>query len=97
MKAEYPILEFDDARRAIIEPAMALNRIADRKSEGCLTVEMECAAFLAVAAFRTVRFGQLLATGDDVSGSDWDPRTTEEHRTFPERLFWLSVETCMKL
>ncbi|MFC1452147.1 nucleoside phosphorylase [Verrucomicrobiota bacterium] len=72
-------------------------RIADRKSEGCLTVEMECAAFLAVAAFRGVRFGQLLATGDDVSGSEWDPRHTEEHRTFPERLFWWSVDACMKL
>ncbi len=73
------------------------NRIAKRKSEGCLTVEMECAAFLAVAAFRGVRFGQLLATGDDVSGNEWDPRHTDEHKSFPERLFWLSVETCMKL
>ncbi len=73
------------------------NRIATRKSEGCLTVEMECAAFLAVAAFRGVRFGQLLATGDDVSGNEWDPRRTEEHKSFPERLFWLSVEACMKL
>jgi len=73
------------------------NRIAKRKSEGCLTVEMECAAFLAVAAFRGVRFGQLLATGDDVSGNEWDPRHTEEHKSFPERLFWLSIEACMKL
>jgi len=72
-------------------------RIAKRKSEGCLTVEMECAAFLAVAAFRGVRFGQLLATGDDVSGNEWDPRHSEEHKSFPERLFWLSVEACMKL
>lgn len=72
-------------------------RIAKRKAEGCLTVEMECAAFLAVAAFRGVRFGQLLATGDDVSGQEWDPRHMEEHKSFPERLFWLSVEACMKL
>jgi len=72
-------------------------RIADRKSEGCLTVEMECAAFLAVAEFRGVRFGQLLATGDDVSGPEWDPRHTEEHKSFPESVFWLSVECCLKL
>ena len=72
-------------------------RIAKRKAEGCLTVEMECAAFLAVAAFRRVRFGQLLAAGDDVSGSEWDPRHTEEHRSFPERVFWLSVEACVRL
>jgi uridine phosphorylase len=72
-------------------------RIGKRKAEGCLTVEMECAAFLAVAAFRRVRFGQLLATGDDVSGSEWDPRRTEEHNSFPERLFWWSVEACTRL
>ena len=73
------------------------NRIAKRKSEGCVAVEMECAAFLAVAEFRGVRFGQLLAAEDDVSGNEWDPRHTEEHKSFPERLFWLSVEACMKL
>jgi len=72
-------------------------RIGKRKAEGCLTVEMECAAFLAVAAFRRVRFGQLLATGDDVSGGEWDPRHTEEHKSFPERLFWWSVEACTRL
>lgn len=73
------------------------SRIARRKAEGCLTVEMECSALVAVAKFRKVKFGQLLATGDDVSGSEWDPRHTEEHRSFPERLFWLSVECCLKL
>ena len=72
-------------------------RIARRKAEGCLTVEMECAAFLAAAAYRQVRFGQLLATGDDVSGSEGDPRHTEEQKSFPERLFWLSVEACIRL
>lgn len=73
------------------------SRIARRKAEGCLTVEMECSAFLAVAKFRGVRFGQLLAAGDDVSGSEWDARHTAEHKSFPETLFWLSVESCLKL
>ena len=72
-------------------------RIAKRKSEKCLTVEMECSAFLAVARFRNVRFGQILATGDDISGDEWDPRHTDDDRSFPERLFWLSVEACLRL
>jgi len=72
-------------------------RIARRKSEGCLTVEMECSALLAVSKFRKVRFGQILATGDDVSGDEWDPRHSGEHASFPEKLFWLSVEVCLKL
>jgi uridine phosphorylase len=74
-------------------------RVARRKAEGCLTVEMECAAFLAVAQFRAVAFGQMLATGDDVSGVDWDPRDWDSriHSDFSEKLFWLSVEACLRL
>lgn len=73
------------------------SRIARRRAEGCITVEMECSALLAVAQFRGVTFGQLLATGDDVSGDIWDPRRSPEHRSFPETLFWLSVECCLRL
>ena len=45
-----------------------------RRAEGCLTVEMEAAAFFAVAQFRGVQFGQMLYGGDDVSGAEWDHR-----------------------
>ena len=38
-----------------------------RRAEGCLTVEMEAAAFFAVAQFRGVTFAQLLYGGDDVA------------------------------
>ena len=74
-------------------------RIARRKAEGCLTVEMECAAFLAVAQFRRVSFGQILATGDDVSGDEWDPRDlgSEAHVEFSDKLFWLAVHACLAL
>ena len=74
-------------------------RVARRKAEGCLTVEMECAAFLAVSQFRAVLFGQLLATGDDVSGTEWDPRDWDlrNHKKFSDKLFWLSVEACVRL
>ena len=43
-------------------------KVERRVAEGCLTVEMEAAAFFAVAAFRGVEFGQLLYAGDDLSG-----------------------------
>ena len=42
-----------------------------RRAEGCLTVEMEAAAFFAVAQFRGVTFAQMLYGGDDVSGAEW--------------------------
>lgn len=74
-------------------------RVARRKAEGCITVEMECAAFLAVARHRGVRFGQILSTGDDVSGVEWDPRGqgAPEHISHEERAFRLAVEACLEL
>ena len=55
-------------------------KVERRVAEGCLTVEMEAAAFFAVAAFRGVSFGQLLYAGDDLSGDAWDqPRMERPH------------------
>lgn len=49
-------------------------RIAARVAEGCVTVEMENAALTAVAAFRGIRFGQILLMADDLAGDAWDER-----------------------
>jgi uridine phosphorylase len=68
-----------------------------RKAEGCLSVEMETAAFLAVAQFRDVRFGQLLYAGDDVSGSNWDARQWRRRKDVRENLFRLAVDICLSL
>jgi len=73
------------------------DKIALRKSEGCLTVEMEAAAFLAVSQFRGVEFGQILTAGDDVSGEEWDRRYYNRRASHREKLFWLAVESCLLL
>jgi len=70
-------------------------RMALRKAEGCLTVEMEAATFFAVAQFRGVQFGQLLYGGDDLSG-EWDSRDWTTH-TVREKLFWLAADACLML
>jgi uridine phosphorylase len=70
-------------------------KMALRKAEGCLTVEMEAATFFAVAQFRGVQFGQLLYGGDDLSG-EWNSRDWTTH-TVRERLFWLAAEACLML
>ncbi len=72
-------------------------KIAERKAENCLMEEMECAAFLAVAKFRDIAFGQYLGAGDDVSGDEWDPRFESNTMPYTEKLFWLSVEACLSL
>ncbi|HMA37181.1 MAG TPA: nucleoside phosphorylase [Chloroflexia bacterium] len=71
-------------------------KIALRKAEGCVTVEMEAAAFFAVAQFRQVAFAQLLYGGDDLSGSEWDSRHWTRHAV-RETLFWLAAEACLSL
>lgn len=50
------------------------DKIALRRSQGCLTVEMECAAMIAVSRFLNAKFGQILYCGDDLSGTDYDTR-----------------------
>jgi len=72
-------------------------KIAHRKAEGCITVEMEAAAFFAVAQFRGVPFGQILYGGDDVSGDEWDRREWMGRTSTREKLFWLAVEACLAL
>lgn len=49
-------------------------RIARRRAEGCATVEMETAAFYAVARFRGITFTQLLYAADDLAGEAWEGR-----------------------
>jgi len=70
------------------------DKVKLRKSEGCLTVEMECSALCAVAKFRSVIFAQLLYGGDDVSCEEWDPRRTKDRLFINENVFWLAVEAC---
>lgn len=71
-------------------------RVRARRDEGCVTVEMETAAFLAVARFRSVAFVQYLYAGDDLSGEAWDHRgwTTANVRA---QLLQLAIETATKL
>lgn len=72
-------------------------KVQRRKEEGCLTVEMEAAAFFAVAQFRGVPFAQILYGGDDVSGAQWDSRGWISRTEVRKNLFWLAAEACLQL
>jgi uridine phosphorylase len=72
------------------------NKIAARRAEGCITVEMETAAFLAVAQHRGVVFGQYLYAGDDVSGDTWDHRHWHTSAARQD-LFWLAAQAVLQL
>jgi uridine phosphorylase len=73
------------------------NKIAQRKADGCLTVEMESAGLMAVAQFRGAALGQVLYGGDDLSGAEWDERGWRSKLDVRESLFWLCVEACLAL
>ena len=66
-------------------------------AEGCLAVEMEAAAFFAVAKFRKVHFGQVLYGGDAVIPGGWDGRAWDSREEIRRQLFWLAAEAVFEL
>ena len=72
--------------------------ITYRKEEGCTVVEMECASIAAVAQFRDIQFGQLLYSGDILTDfENYDERGWTKNLTAREKLFYLSLETLIKM
>ena len=67
-----------------------------RRRQGCVVVEMEAAAFFAVAKFRRAIFGQILYGADDLGGDDWDHRSWTRHE-IRRVLFDLAAEACLQL
>lgn len=74
-----------------------LARVASRRAEGCITVEMEAAALLAVARWRGARFGQLLYAADALHGEAWDHRDWMAAGDARELLFRLAVSAVLAL
>jgi uridine phosphorylase len=68
-----------------------------RIAEGCQVVEMEAAAFFAVAQFRGVELGQVVYGGDLVVPEGWDMRDWLNRSDSRQMLFWLAVEACCSL
>jgi len=71
-------------------------RMNRRRREGCVVVEMEAAAFFAVARFRRVECAQILYGGDSLAGRRWDARGWNRH-AMRERRFHLAAEACLRL
>lgn len=47
--------------------------IEERKAQGCIAVEMECSASLAVAKFRNIPIIQFFYGADNLDSDKWDP------------------------
>ncbi len=72
-------------------------KIALRKSEGCLSVDMEAASLFAVAKFRGVSIGQILYGSDDVSGDTWRSRGRNQQNPLHQQLLWLAAKACLDI
>jgi uridine phosphorylase len=72
-------------------------KVAHRRSQGCISVEMEAAAMFAVATFRKIVYGQLLYAGDDVSAQEWDHRGWDGQHGARERLLDLAMDAVLRI
>lgn len=68
-----------------------------RRNEGCLTVEMEAAAFFAVSEYYNIPLAQLLYAGDDVSGEEWNSRNWNKQDSIRYNLLSSAIEIVRKL
>lgn len=72
-------------------------RMALRRDEGCITVEMEAAALFAVAQFRGVHLGQILYCGDNLDGDEWDGREWTKNWGVREALLEVAAEAVLAI
>ena len=72
-------------------------RMARRVADGCIVVEMEAAAMFAVAEFRGVDLGQILYSGDNLDGDEWDRRAWQSNWDVREIMVELAAEACLAI
>ncbi len=74
------------------------DKIERRRNQGCLAVEMECAAAIAVTRFRGVKFAQFLYGADNLDSDIWEPRDlTDYGMTNGEKYLSLAFECGLAL
>jgi len=72
-------------------------KIKRRKDEGCIAVDMEASAFIAVAKYLDVSFGQIFYAGDNLGGDEWDGRQWHDKADVRELVLKLSIDACLKM
>jgi purine-nucleoside phosphorylase len=72
-------------------------KIAQRKDEGCVAVEMENSAYIAVSQYTNVEFGQILCSGDSLAGTEWDKRDCIKREDVREFVLSLALDVSLKM
>lgn len=72
-------------------------KIQKRICEGCVTVDMEASAYMAVAEYNKVEFGQILYAGDNLAGAEWDRRNWDSQTAIRENVLRITLDACMSM
>ena len=74
------------------------DKIRRRKEQGCIAVEMECAALVAAARLRNVMFAQFVYACDNLDAKVWDQRgLTSRPISQKMRIFEIAMECAIHL
>lgn len=70
-----------------------------RKAAGCVAVDMECSALIALARFRGVHFAQFLYAADNLDSDVWEQRGLHINQGLSrsERYMEVAMEVCLRL
>ena len=73
-------------------------KAAERRAEGCVAVEMECASVMAAGQYRGKEVYQFLYTADSLAGSEWNRGLMGQHpESAYERYLSIALETAVRL
>lgn len=74
-------------------------KVAKRKEQGCICVDMECSALAAVSKFREKDLFQFFYAADNLDTAKWDKRSlgNEDRLQDKEKIVYLALELALKL
>lgn len=69
-------------------------KVEKRKQQGCVCVDMECSALMALAQLRQLDIFEFFYAGDNLDREQWDPRSLSTHAMLEEkdRASYLALE-----
>ncbi|MBQ8313481.1 MAG: nucleoside phosphorylase [Clostridia bacterium] len=74
-------------------------KVARRKAQGCICVDMECASCAAAAQFRGKGVLQFFYAADNLDAEEWDPRSLSSNAMLEEkdRIALLALEAAVRI
>ena len=65
--------------------------------EGCLVVDMEASALMAIACYRSIPFGEVVMAGDSLAAREWEQRGWTTAESARRQLFASAASAAVEL